>query len=78
MGEQWKDRTGEWSSGPMGVIAFYSGPVFGQRWKVQANKKKVTDSEHVHQPCRPFHLPTYIAYNPTPLAHLIAYPVRPL
>jgi len=31
MVKQWKDRTGEWSSGPMGVKAVYSGPVFGQR-----------------------------------------------
>jgi hypothetical protein len=43
MVKQWKDRTDEWSSGPMGVIAVYSGLVFGQRWKVHANKKKKSD-----------------------------------
>jgi len=82
MVKQWKDRTGELSSGPMGVAAVYSGLVFWHRSKVLANKKKVTDSEHVHQPCRlsviSFHLPTYIFYNPTPPAHLTAYPVLPL
>jgi hypothetical protein len=40
MVKQWKDRTGDWSSGPIGMTAVYRGLVFGQTCQVQANKTK--------------------------------------